>query len=309
MFSTPLWPPLLFSMPRSGRDVRPAACLRWLFVLNNYTDDEISSLKTWFEAESSYACFGKEVGENGTPHLQGYFILLRKRRLTALKSDCNARAHFEVARGSPQSNKVYCSKDGDFWERGECPGKPLKRSRDELALSFSVAASAGRDALDAWKADNMGTAFFSGHTLRRNFCEFAAPPDRPDIAVEWIWGPPGVGKSRVAHERFPGGYVKDPRTKWWHGYMLERDVIIDDFAPKGIDINHLLRWFDRYRCTVESKGSMVPLFAVNFVVTSNFSPNECFTADDGGPHPQIQALRRRMTVTHMSEPFNPIYFQ
>jgi len=35
---------------------------------------------------------------------------------------------------------------------------------------------------------------------------------------------------------------------------VRSDVIIDDFGPNGIDINHLLRWFDRYKCLVENKG-------------------------------------------------------
>lgn len=81
--------------------------------------------------------------------------------------------------------------------------------------------------------------------------------------------------------------------------MLESDVIIDDFAPKGIDINHLLRWFDRYKCTVETKGDMVPLHATKFIVTSNFPPEGCFKDEDGGTHPQMPALRRRIKVTHM----------
>jgi len=283
-------------MPRAPQS---SACLRWCFTLNNYSDDEVTSVRSFAQEYCSYSCIGKEVGENGTPHLQGYFILLSRRRLADLKNLFSTRAHLEVSRGSPQSNKLYCSKGGDVWEHGECPGKPPKRSRDELAVSYKLAVSAGRDALDAWEDDNPGVNYFSGHTLIRNHLRSAQPVERPDIAVEWIWGPPGVGKSRLAHERFPRGFVKEPRTKWWTGYLLERDVIIDDFGPKGIDINHLLRWFDRYRCTVETKGDIVPLHAVNFVVTSNFSPEQCFTADDGGPHPQLPALRRRMRVTHM----------
>jgi len=205
-------------MPRS---VQESQCAKWTFTLNNYSDAEVTHLKTFLANACSYAIFGKEVGENGTAHLQGYFWLLRKRRLSAVKSDVNARAHYEVAKGSSWHNKIYCSKDRDVWEHGICPGKPPQRSRNELAVSYRLAASTGRDAIDAWNEDNMGVAFFSGHTLRRNFCESAPVPNRPSINVEWIYGAPGVGKSRSAHERFPGGYVKDPRTKWWTGYMLE----------------------------------------------------------------------------------------
>nr|QTE03427.1 MAG: replication-associated protein [Psittacidae CRESS-DNA-virus sp.] len=286
----------LCSMPRTPQS---SLALSWTFTLNNYSDDEVTKFTSWLSVECSYAIFGKEVGANGTPHLQGYFKLLRQRRLSALKSNLDSRAHYEVAKGSAWSNKIYCSKDGNVWEWGQCPGKPPKRSRDELASTFKLASEAGRDALVTWMDDNPGVNYFSGHTLVRNHLRSAQPVERPDISVEWIWGEPGVGKSRLAHERFPAGFVKEPRTKWWTGYNLERDVIIDDFGPKGIDINHLLRWFDRYRCTVETKGDIVPLHAVNFVVTSNFSPEQCFVGDDGGPHPQIPALRRRMTVTHM----------
>jgi len=30
-------------------------------------------------------------------------------------------------------------------------------------------------------------------------------------------------------------------------------VSVMNFGPNGIDINHLLRWFDRYKCLVEKK--------------------------------------------------------
>jgi hypothetical protein len=67
----------------------------------------------------------------------------------------------------------------------------------------------------------------------------------------------------------------------------------------GIDINHLLRWFDRYKCYVETKGGMVPLLADKFIVTSNFTPEECFTDGLGVVHPQINALLRRVNVIRM----------
>lgn len=85
--------------------------------------------------------------------------------------------------------------------------------------------------------------------------------------------------------------------------MLESEVIIDDLGPKGIDINHLLRWFDRYKCYVETKGDIVPLYADTFIVTSNFKPEDIFKEDDGSEHLQIPALKRRIKFIHMSEPY------
>lgn len=286
------------SVLKMPREPQASQFVAWIFVLNNYTDVEVEAIKTFVSFSCSYGCFGKEVGENGTPHLQGYFKLRKRDRLSHLKNTVSSRAHFESARGGPWSNRVYCSKDGDFWEYGTTPTPPRK-TRDDIARDFKVAFFSGPDAVAEFAADQPAAILYSGHNLVRNAMGFTRPLPRPDISVEWIWGPPGVGKSRTAHERFPGGFVKEPRTKWWSGYMLEKEVIIDDFASKGIDINHLLRWFDRYPCWVESKGGMVPLLADKFVVTSNFAPEDCFTADDGGPHPQLAALRRRIHVTHM----------
>ena len=108
-----------------------------------------------------------------------------------------------------------------------------------------------------------------------------------------------MGKSRLAHETLPEAYIKDPRTKWWNGYLCHSDVIIDDFGPNGIDINHLLRWFDRYKCLVETKGGMVALYATTIIVTSNFHPQDIFKFGDE-VNVQLPALMRRINIEEMN---------
>lgn len=78
--------------------------------------------------------------------------------------------------------------------------------------------------------------------------------------------------------------------------MLEKTCIIDDFGPLGIDINHLLRWFDRYKCYVEIKGDMCPLLVEKFIITSNFHPKDVFTDNLGCTHSQYPALERRIQI-------------
>ncbi len=58
---------------------------RWIFTLNNYTDVEVDGLKKE-KVFFSFLLFGKEVAPTtGTPHLQGYFELPKKKTLGGLK--------------------------------------------------------------------------------------------------------------------------------------------------------------------------------------------------------------------------------
>jgi hypothetical protein len=113
---------------------RNAPAKRWCFTLNNYTPAELTAVVD--SANSfDYLCFGRERGDSGTPHLQGFFILPQKKRLNQLKNfDGLQRAHFEKSRGTPKEASDYCKKDGDWDEYGELPaGKQGQRTDfDEL---------------------------------------------------------------------------------------------------------------------------------------------------------------------------------
>lgn len=117
---------------------------RWCFTLNNWTESEFDRLVEFGSSSSRcrYLCFASEVGEVGTPHLQGYVVLTQNTRLTWLRNHLCDRAHFEHARGSSEVNKKYCSKEGSeqFTEFGDCPsdGGAKKQACDwekQLALA------------------------------------------------------------------------------------------------------------------------------------------------------------------------------
>lgn len=83
----------------------------WCFTLNNYEQNDIDTLTLHFEG-CEYI-IGKEVGENGTPHLQGYVWFKSARSFKAMKKMI-PNAHLEKAKGHKKSNYNYCSKGGDF---------------------------------------------------------------------------------------------------------------------------------------------------------------------------------------------------
>jgi len=111
-----------------------------------------------------------------------------------------------------------------------------------------------------------------------------------------FWGKTGVGKSRRAwDEASLEAYPKDPRTKFWDGYQAQEHVVIDEFRG-GVDIGHVLRWFDRYPVIVEVKGSSVPLKATKIWITSNLHPRSWYPELD---HETYLALERRLEITEI----------
>lgn len=101
---------------------------RFVFTLNNYTDEEYAALQQ-FAQETTWFIMGKETGENNTPHLQGACVIGKQIAFSTLKSKPGfARCHIEPMRGPPVASRDYCSKqDKNFYELGSLP-QPGKRN-------------------------------------------------------------------------------------------------------------------------------------------------------------------------------------
>lgn len=92
----------------------------YVFTLNNYTQDDIQRLRSIQEA-CAYIIFGKEVGNSGTPHLQGYVCFKQVKTFLQAKNLIGTRAHIERKRGSPKEAADYCMKENDYEEFGVLP--------------------------------------------------------------------------------------------------------------------------------------------------------------------------------------------
>lgn len=87
-------------------------CRKWCFTLNNWTNEEKNEILSHFGTMAQYI-LGYEVGEEGTPHIQGYLEFKNAVHMSSLKK-VMPRAHLERAKGSTKQNYNYCSKDGEF---------------------------------------------------------------------------------------------------------------------------------------------------------------------------------------------------
>jgi len=252
----------------------------WCFTLNNYGEGEYEAIQAW---EWSYIVLGKETGENGTPHLQGYIEFTKKKRLTTLKK-LNARVHWEKRRGTAQQASDYCKKDGDFWESGEISRGKGARTDLECLPRLCLDKGSVRKVLSETEMSiaQIRTAekYFTYLEPKRNW--------KPEVT--WIWGASGVGKSRTAYELSEGEdiYEKDGE-KWWDGYDGHETVIMDDFRAGNMKLNYLLKLLDRYPMRVEFKGGYRQMLAKKFIFTTIVHPEQVYQLSD---EPLKQLIRR-----------------
>jgi len=105
---------------------------RFCFTINNYNDDVQEHIAiAAHHPDVAYLVYGRELGEQGTPHLQGFVVCRSPVRFEFIAQLlwADTRPHVEVARGTSQEAADYCKKDGDFEEYGSLPTPQGKTNR------------------------------------------------------------------------------------------------------------------------------------------------------------------------------------
>lgn len=263
----------------------------FVFTLNNYVQEDIDALKALVKTNKiKYIVFGKEKGNSGTPHLQGFVTWTIARTLTASKVVLgNNRLHLEIAK-FPHQAAEYCKKDGDFWEWGVPPKSPtdLQACRTRGNETEKRKWAQIKDLAQKGEFDDIDPKVYVLHLSnleRVHDRALALKPNEPTFeTMYWFYGPTGTGKSRTARERWPTHYLKSI-NKWWDNYLGEETVIIDEWDVTHAFMCHYLKlWSDHYEFPCERKNGSKKIRPKRIVITSNFSIRQCFpTANDHDP--------------------------
>lgn len=274
----------------------------WCFTLNNYTDDEVDSLSKGGSDSKSvvYLCFGKEVGDSGTPHLQGFLYTKTVKSFKQVKALLSPRAHVECQKGTTKQAIEYCFKDGDVTEYGTRPNQGKRTDLESVTSMIISGASLSDVALEH------PTVYVKYHRgLRDLKLTVTRPYVRQSVCGLWIYGEPGTGKSHHAENLYPNAYRKS-QSKWFDGYAGEKAIILDDL-DSGMLCHHLKIWADKWSCTGETKGGTVHLMHDVFVVTSNYRISELVPPKSKGESDDamIGALSRRFRQVEIKKEFFP----
>jgi len=221
-------------------------------------------------------------------------------------------AHIEAMGGTPLQSQVYCSKDGDFTEFGNCPGKPKggapkgNNNATSKPLEYAIEMLRnGKTFAEIAQSGELGARAIVRHG--RGLKDLAAylPAQntmRPDLCVIWVHGPTGIGKSKRAWDLGTSLYglhniwtSPDPTLQWFNDYNGQPYAIVDDFRSKGVSINTLLRVTDIYPISVPTKGGFEKFKPRIIVFTSPHSVDDTFAKRKEHIPEDMEQVHRRIT--------------
>lgn len=267
----------------------------WCFTINNWTDNDCRAMEG-----AEYTVVGKETGEAGTPHLQGFCHFTNQRTFNGVKR-IHPTAHWEEMHGNIEQAIEYCKKDGQWHEWGEKPKSQAEKgtaNADRWRDIIDLSRAGDFESIKEKYPDVYATRLPQLENLRRKRPREMPQLNPSETEHQWIWGDTGLGKTRSAIEENPGAYIKDPQTKWWDGYDGQEVVIIDDFdvyqkAQGGM----VKRWADIYPFQAEVKNGQMLIRPNKVIITSQYHPSEIWEDEK-----TVDAIMRRFWMVHLMEP-------
>lgn len=269
----------------------------YCMTINNWTENDEQSL---LQDNHSYLVYGKEIGENGTPHLQIYIEYNNSKRFNTMKKRY-PRAHIETRKGTSIEASNYCKKDGNFIEKGEI-SQQGKRSDLNKLKEMIISNEASVDDLcitDPYAYHEFGRTLnkIEDIQLRKKFRNWMT-------TCEWCYGETGTGKSHYAFTNFNPDthYVFPNDNGWWDGYKGQETVIINEFRGQ-IQYSELLDLIDKYPKTVKRRNrEPCPFLAKHIIITSSMTPNEVY--HNLAENDKLEQIYRRITLKHFNECFS-----
>lgn len=260
-------------------------CRRWAFTLNNYTQEEVDSIKG---IECEYLIFGKETGDEGTPHLQGYIVFKNATRFSTLKNKM-PRAHVEAAIRGHDANIKYCKKQGDYYEKGE-----IKKVKKSDVFLDDIEKVKPKDLM----AHLNGVRLINGMKMESKMLDEIREDKLEKPQVIYIHGKSGTGKTYTAYkmacEKWNNWEIATLEFK--NGFAMSnnyhaRCLILQEFRPSCIDAASFLQFLDGYGCVLNVKGSHVYIRPKMIIICSIKSPYDIYREEMND-----QFIRRLTTI-------------
>lgn len=248
---------------------------QFCFTVIPYTEDDYTLVLSW---DCAYLIVGREVcPTTQLPHLQCFIAFKNAKTFSAFKK-MHPKMHFSPTKGTPEQNRTYCSKDGNFFEKGELPMSQKEKGNSEVVAWQEALLAVQEGRLEDVRPDilcrNLKSVEYAAERIAGLKRKVETLDEMPKCV--WIWGPSRTGKSHHVDVTYPDRYIKDVNTKRWDGYQDQDVVELQDvdlqYAAYGGDLKRLA---DKYPIQIQEIYKPTRLIRPKAIfVTSNFHPCE-----------------------------------
>jgi len=268
-----------------------------MFTINNPTTNDL--FPQGLPEQCRYAVWQKEIGQEGTPHLQGYITFRGPWRRARVERVLGGHAWIGIANGSEDACKAYCTKEETRtegpWELGS---QERQGQRNDLK-PYELEAQRVKNGASLASVD---PAVFVKYAGGFKALKAIQPTKmRTDFEVCVLIGDTGVGKTHLIYERFPEVFRPQYGNTglWWDGYQEEDAILLDEYRGQ-CPLQKLLMILDKYPLRLETKGSSTPACYTKVFITTNGDLEDWYPVA-ASQHPQeFEALKRRTGRCDMS---------
>lgn len=237
-----------------------------MYTVNNYTPEDEKRLQA---LECSYHVYGREIGDEGTPHLQGCITFQTAYRFRAAVRVLGG--HLTVPKVLDQARN-YCLKGNDF----VVVDHRKKTQRSDLLVVAEAVAAGGKLHMIGREFPSTFIRYHRGIGALMD-CYQDCEPRTAKPFVTWIYGDTGSGKTRGVHEAEPSLWTSSADlSTFFNGYRNQVSVLLDDFRGGQCKFSFLLRLLDRYQLTVNVKNGYKEWNPKRIWITCNRDPQGCY---------------------------------
>lgn len=293
----------------------------FVFTINNFEEEDLDYLLSLGEPLPNglkWIVCGLEVGEAGTPHVQGACSFsnakTNKAAAKAILPNRPNQCHVDQMRGTRWEARQYIAdeeKTGSmgWWEEGTTPAEDPeedKKSNWQRCWQLVVSGSSTADLMMNSSLGPTATAMRTSllalemEVKRRNAKRWR------EVQTTVLFGSAGSGKTRKAMEScidldwfkmdHPGGHLV-----WWDGYIDQDILILDDFTG-WIPLTQLLQILDGHPMILNVKNGRAMANWTKVIITSNQHPRDWYRPEVLAMHDDGRALKRRLNqIIHMTD--------